>query len=140
MRKIVVIMITGLLLFTLAACSGAKEKTAFDLIRESPAAKLELPDGKSAYVDGEIALLRSFADLQLRESTLEPADEEGDWLYRIVFNPAEKVKGLEEIAVSFHRDYVQIGEEFYLGEEGVAYDSILDWTKSKFDYFADYLQ
>lgn len=140
MRKSVIILLAGMLLLSLAACSGTKEKTVFDLIQESPAAKLELPDGKSAYVDGEIALLRSFADLRLRESPLEPADKEEDWLYRIVFNPAEKVKGMMEITVSFHGDYVQINDEFYLGQEGVAYDSILNWAKSKFDYFADQMQ
>ena len=66
---------------------------------------------------------------------MEPADGEGDWTYRIVFDPAGSVQGRDPIVVSFHQDYVQIGEEFYLPENGVDYGSILDWARSKFDYF-----
>ena len=35
---------------------------------------MELPDGSSVYVDSEIDLLRSFADLELMVDPLEPAD------------------------------------------------------------------
>lgn len=94
-----------------------------------------LPDGSETLVDSETASLSSFADLRLVASPLEPADREEDWLYRIVFDPSEKVKGAEEIAVSFHKDYVQIGREFYLPEEGVSYENILDWAEGKFAYF-----
>ncbi len=127
-----------LLVFLFAAlcgCAGPSEKSTSDLIRESPAAKLLLPDGSETFVDSEIASLRSFADLQIKATPLEPADREEDWLYRIVFNPSEKKIGAEEIVVSFHEDYVQIGQEFYLPEEGVSCESILEWAEGKFAYF-----
>ena len=96
---------------------------------------MELPEESSIYVDSEIASLRSFADLNIQESPLEPADSEDDWLYRIVFNPSEKVTGSDEITVSFHKDYVQIDNEYYLPSDGVSYDSILEWAEGKFGYF-----
>lgn len=123
------------IMISVTACSAGKEKTVFDLINESPAAELILPDGSPVYVDSEISSLRSLTELCLQPSPLEPADKEGDWLYRIVFNPASHVKGTDEIVVSFHQDYVQINDEFYLPENGVQYERILEWAAGKFDYF-----
>ncbi|MBQ3272628.1 MAG: hypothetical protein IJH44_05195 [Solobacterium sp.] len=125
-----------LMVVSLAACSSGKEKTVFDMIRESPAARMELPDGSSTIIDSEIASLRSFADLDIKASPLEPADSEEDWLYRIVFNPSEKVTGADEIIVSFHSDYVQINTEYFLPADGVSYESILEWAEGKFAYFS----
>ncbi len=96
---------------------------------------MELPDGSGTYVASEIALLRSFADLEIQPSPLEPADNEGDWLYRIIFNPSEKVTGAEEIVVSFHKDYIQINTEYYLPADGVSYESILEWAEGISEYF-----
>lgn len=56
------------------------------------------------------------------------------WLYRITYSPKDKVSNSEEITVSFHRDYVQIGSEFYLAKQGVDYDDVLEWAKSKHEY------
>lgn len=83
----------------------------------------------------EIASLRSFADLDLVETPLESADNESDWLYRIVFNPSDKVRNADEINVSFHEEYIQIDSKFYLTAEGVELDSVIEWVESKFDYF-----
>ena len=124
-----------MIVISLTACSSNSEKTVFDKIKESPAAKIELSEGASTYVDSEIASLRSFADLEIQASPLEPADSEDDWLYRIVFNPSEKVTGTDEIIVSFHKDYLQINTEYYLPADGVSYESILEWAEGKFDYF-----
>lgn len=123
-----------LMTLSLAACSS-KEKSVFDLIKESPIAKIELPNGTHTYVDSEIASLRTLADMELMESSLEPTDNENDWLFRITFNPSEKIKNAKEIVVSLHETYVQIGSEFYLTKQGVEFSSILEWTNSKFEYF-----
>ena len=133
--KVILGFLAVVILISLAACSSNKEKTVFDRIKESPAAKMILPEGSSIYVDSEIASLRSFADLKIQEAPLEPADSEEDWLYRIVFNPSEKVTGTDEILVSFHKGYVQINTEYYLPSDGVSYESILEWAEGKFDYF-----
>lgn len=122
-------------IISLSACSSSNGKTVFEKIQESPAAKMELPDGSSFIVDSEILSLRSFADLNIQLSSLEPADSEEDWLYRIIFNPSEKVLGTDEIIVSFHKDYLQINTEYYLPADGVSYESILEWAEGKFDHF-----
>lgn len=135
MKRILLLLIAFTLAFSLIGCSKQSNETVFDTIRNSPAAKLELSNGSSTYVDGEIASLSSFADLDLMKTTLEPTDSESDWLYRIIFNPSEKVKNADEITVSFHKEYIQINSEYYLTAEGVPFNGVLEWVESKFDYF-----
>jgi Antirepressor regulating drug resistance, predicted signal transduction N-terminal membrane component len=135
-----IILIAVIACIVLAVCLmtdpfSTKDESVFDKIEESPVAKMELPDGSAFYVDSEISLLRTFADLRLVESPLEPADTEEEWIYRIIYNPAERVKGTDEIIVSFHKDYVQINSEYYLPESGVSYSSILEWARGKYEYF-----
>lgn len=124
-----------LLLFALLpGCAKKQKSPVFDGIRTAAAARFELPGGKTGYMDSGISLMSSeLASMRLVRTPLEPADREEDWLYRIVFNPSEKVKNAQEIPVSFHADYVQIGTEYYTAEAGVPYDSILRWAESTFD-------
>lgn len=135
MKRLFIMLIVFAVAFSITGCSKDSDKTVLDAIKVSPAATMELPDGSSVYVDGEIDSIRSFADLDLMESPLEPADSENDWLYRIVFNPSEKVKNADEIIVSFYEKYVQIDSEYYITPEGVEFESVLRWAESKFDYF-----
>ena len=65
----------------------------------------------------------------------EPADSESDWLYRVIFNPNDKVTNVDKIIVSFHEKYVQIDSEYYLPPEGVEFESILRLIEYKFDDF-----
>lgn len=125
----------ALLLLALAACAAEKEKTntVFDLIRESPAAKLELPDGTSVLVDGEIATLRALSDM--RFDIVDLYYEEDAWLYKIVYSPAEKVKNAQEIPVCFYKSYLKIGNTCYYPSDGAPYSAILEWAQGKFDYF-----
>lgn len=135
MKKLFAVLIMFALAILVTGCSKSRGETVWDSIKASPAARLELPDGSSVYVDSEIDLIRSFADLDLMAAPLSPADEEGDWLYRIVFAPSEKVKDAGEVVVSFHEKYLQIESEFYLPPQGAEYESILEWASSKFDHF-----
>ncbi len=129
------------LAFSMTGCSknnetvSDRDKASFDMIKASPVARLELPDVSSVYVDSEIASLRSFADFDLMNAPLEPADNEDDWLYRIIFNPSEKVSDADEIVVSIHEKYVQIDIEYYLPPQGVEFESVIQWAESKFDFF-----
>ena len=136
-KKATIFALISVLITALAACTSNEKKSVFDMIRESPVAKLLLPDGLETIVDSEISSLHSFADLDIQESTMEPADTEEDWLYRIIFNPSEKVKDTEEIIVSFHKEYVQIDTEYYLPGKDVSYQSILEWAEGKFAYFME---
>lgn len=135
MKKALLLLLSALLLLSLAACAPAKEKesTVFDLIRESPAARLELPDGRAVLVDGEIASLRGLADM--RFDIVDLYYEEDAWLYKIVFNPSEKVQGAQEIPVYFYKSYLKIGNDCYHPSGSASYADILEWAEGKFDYF-----
>lgn len=122
-----------LLVFSLTACTKTQEKTVFDRIRESPAARLEKPDGTAVIVDSEIAGLRSFAALLLEE--VDVYQEEDAWLYKIVYSPAEKVKNAQEIPVCFYKSYLKIGNTCYYPSDGAPYSAVLEWAQGKFDYF-----
>lgn len=131
-RSICCIIILAILL---CGCYNKEEPLNFDTIRNAPVAKLETSDNNILYVDSEIDILKSFADLEIHEAPFAPTDNEDDWIYRITFNPPEKVSGSHEVVVAFHDSYVQINTEFYLSNEGVEYGSIMNWARSKFDYF-----
>ncbi len=137
-KRIIAVFLAVAVVVSLAACSSNKGKEQrmydhmFDHIRESPVARMELPDGTNTYVDS--ASLYSFADLNLQLSPYGFKNNE-DWLYRIVFNPTEKVAGANEIIVTFHKSHIQINSECYIPKDGVAYERILEWAKGKFDYF-----
>ena len=104
-------------------------------ISESVVARFETADGKTAVVDSEIALLTSLADLDIHQAPMTPADNPEDWIYRITYNPADKVLNSEEVIVSVHEKYVQIGSEYYLPMGDVDFDSILEWFEGKAAYF-----
>ena len=135
MKKTVSILFTILMIVTLNACSASKEndKSVFDQIKESSVAKMESSEGVKVYV-WNMQDIASLSSLQIEEAPLEPADKEEDWLYRITYNPKDKVSNGEEIIVSFHSAYIQIDSEFYLAKQGVGFDGILEWAESKLEY------
>lgn len=104
-------------------------------ISEAVAARFETADGKAIVIDSEIGLLTSFAELEIQAAPMTPADDPEDWIYRITFNPAEKVPNGEEIVVSVHEKYIQIGAEYYLPKDGVNFDTIMEWFDGKAAYF-----
>ena len=116
--------------------TGTREYTG-DMIklREAVAAKFETADGQSVLVDGEIDLLRSMSELDIQQAPMTPADDPDDWIYRITFNPVEKVPNGEEIVVSVHEKYLQIENEYYLPYGDVDFESILAWFDGKAAYF-----
>ena len=116
--------------------TGTKEYTG-DMIKisEAVAAKFETTDGQSVLVDGEIDLLRSMSELHIQQVPMTPADDPDDWIYRITFNPVEKVPNGEEIVVSVHEKYMQIENEYYLPYGDFDFESILAWFDGKAAYF-----
>ena len=135
MKRAITILITVIMIMALTACSASKEKerSIFDRIQDSTVALMESSDGVKVYV-WNMQDLASLSSLQIEEASLEPADNEEDWLYRITYDPKEKVSNSEEIIVSFHRDYIRIGSKFYLAKQGADFDDILEWAESKHEY------
>lgn len=135
MKKTISILLVIIMIMALTACSAVKEKeqSVFDKMRESTVALMESSDGAGVYV-WNMMDITSLSSFEIEEAPLEPADKEDDWLYRITYNPKDKVSNSEEIIVSFHRDYLQIGSEYYLPKQGANYGDILDWAESKYEY------
>lgn len=116
--------------------TGTLEYTANMMrIKEAVAARFETADGKSVMIDSEIGLFTSLAELEIQEAPMTPADDQDDWIYRITFNPIEKVPNGEEVIVYVHEKYLHIGTEYYLPIGNVSFDSILDWFDGKAAYF-----
>lgn len=116
--------------------TGTHEYTA-DMfrIKESVVARFETADGKAVVVDSEIALLSSLAELEIQKAPMTPADDPEDWIYRITYDPSDKVSGGEEVIVYVHEKYLQIGTEYYLPIGGGEFDEILEWFHGKASYF-----
>ena len=116
--------------------TGTREYTG-DMIKisEAVAAKFETADGRSVLVDGEVDLLRSMSELDIQQAPMTPADDPDDWIYRITFNPVEKVPNGEEIVVLVHEKYLQIENEYYLPYGDIDFESILSWFDGKAAYF-----
>ena len=116
--------------------SSTHEYTADMLkISEAAAARFETADGRSAMVESEIELLSSMAELELQEVPMTPADDPENWIYRITFNPKEKVSDEEEIIVFVHENYLQIGNEYYLPIGDAKFAGILRMFDSLAAYF-----
>lgn len=116
--------------------TGTREYTG-DMIKisEAVAAKFETADGRFVLVDGEIELLRAMSELDIQQAPMTPADDPDDWIYRITFNPVEKVPNGEEIVVLVHEKYLHIENEYYLPYGNVDFESILSWFDGKAAYF-----
>ena len=106
-------------------------------ISEAVAARFETADGESVVVDSEISLITSLTELEIQAAPMTPADDPEDWIYRITFNPVDKVPNGEEVIVYVHEKYLHIGSEYYLPIADVSFDSILEWFDGKAAYFID---
>lgn len=114
-----------------------KEEYTADMreISQAVAARFETSDGKSVIVDSEIDVLRSMSELEMQAAPMTPADNPEDWIYRITFNPSDKVLNGEEIIVLVYEKYVQIENEYYLPKDNVSFESIMEWFDGKAAYF-----
>lgn len=134
MKKIIAVILVGLTVFVLATSaksSETEEVDVLDLIKMSTSARVEIPTGASAVVKNDIYDLRTFGDLMIRKAEVVPEDTDNDWCYRITFNQPEEGECVEPIVVCIHKNYIKIGNDYYVAEEGMPYKGIYDWTKKK---------
>ncbi|MBQ9341796.1 MAG: hypothetical protein IJT81_05500 [Lachnospiraceae bacterium] len=138
MKKIIAVILVGLTVFAFAtyAKSGETEEVdVLDLIKMSTSARVELPTGASAVVKNDIYDLRTFGDLMICKAEVVPEDTDNDWCYRITFNQPEESEYAEPIVVCIHKNYIKIGNDYYVAEEGMPYKGIYEWTKKKCNSF-----
>ncbi|MCR4722464.1 MAG: hypothetical protein K5629_01645 [Eubacteriales bacterium] len=135
MKKTISVLLAIIMLVGLTACvtSKTEEKSVFEKMQDSPVQLMESSDGTRVYVwNNELNSLSSF---ELEKSPIKPSDKEEDWLYRIIYNPKDKMNNGEEIVVFFYSDYLQINSDYYLPKQGGAdYSFILNWAEMKFKW------
>lgn len=140
MKKIIILMTAFILVFGIAGCSGNSSEEDRPLVTNAPAATfayIEDIDQGYKVITSEVSSLYTFDDL-----VLIPSDDTStfDWIYRVVFNPSEIVKGGEEITVLFGEEAISINGINYVAANDTDYSDILEWAESKYDFFDYALQ
>lgn len=139
MRRIpfTIILLSCIILLTLTACNVSEtENNVLEEIRSAPVVKLESSeqqDSQPIFVDN-VGTTTSIADMRIQSSTEEFSEE---WLYRFTYNPNEKVIDGHEIVVLFGSTSMEIDGTPYTPEDGVDYDTILEWAEGAYNYYME---
>jgi len=132
-----VILVTIIIATSMKSGKEEKEVDVLELIKHSTSARVELQTGAYTMVRDDVDELCTIADLMICKAEIEPTDTEDDWCYKITFHQLGEEVGenVEPIEVYIHKDYIKIGTEYYVAEEGMPYKGIFNWTKKKCESF-----
>ena len=131
MKKSVALILAVLCVLGLSACKG-DEPVQRERVSDFAVATFEyIEDDGYKLITSEIDSLDTFDGLLLK-----PADVEfdGEWIYRIIYNPAKYSKNTEEFVILFGAECVSVNGTTYIGD-GAAYSGILDWAAGKYKFF-----
>ena len=131
MKKLIILT---LVLFCVAGFSSCKitDATNRDTVSNFSVATFEYANNEGyKLITSEIDSLDTFDSLLLKPSD---AEFEGEWIYRIVFNPQAYSKSTEEYIILFGEQSISINGQTYVGD-GVPYSEILEWASEKYDFF-----
>ena len=120
--------------FTLSSCNQAVQTDdIWEQVRRAPVVKLEWAqqDEEPIFADNT-GSVTAIADMRIQPSD-QTFDEE--WIYRFSYNPHEKVLDSQEIVILFGSSSLSADGTTYLPEEGVPYDSILEWAESLYQSY-----
>ena len=120
--------------FTLSSCNQAVQTDdIWEQVRSAPVVKLESAqqNEEPIFVDNT-GSVTAIADMRIQPSD-QTFDEE--WIYRFSYNPHEKVLDSQEIVILFGSSSQSADGTTYLPEEGVPYDSILEWAESLYQSY-----
>ncbi len=131
MKKLTAIILVLVSLVVLSACKTDAD-TEREAVSEFAVATFEYKnDDGYKLITGEINSLDTFDSLRLKPSETE---FQGDWIYRIIFNPSEYSKNTEEFIILFGEQNISINGKAYTGDN-VPYSKILNWAEEKYKYF-----
>ena len=120
--------------FTLSSCNQAVQTDdIWEQVRSAPVVKLEWAqqNEEPIFVDNT-GSVTAIADMRIQPSD-QTFDEE--WIYRFSYNPHEKVLDSQEIVILFGDSSLSADGTTHLPEEGVPYDSILEWAESLYQSY-----
>ena len=132
MKKLIVLLLALLCVLGLSACvsdNQVKRETVSDF----PVAIFEYKEDIGyKLITSEIDALDTFDGLMLKKVETE---FNGEWIYRITFNPQEYSKNTEEFVILFGDECVSINGVTYIAEDNVSYSDILGWAENKYQFF-----
>lgn len=140
MKKLLILLVSAILAFDLMGCAGGASESERPQITGAAAATFEFAadmDKGKKVITSEIASLYTFDSL-----ILVPADDSRpvDWIYRIVFDPPEIVKGGKAITVLFGSEGVSINGKRYIPADKTNNSQLLRWAEGKYAFFDYTLQ
>lgn len=134
MKKVFTLLVSFLLIVGFMACGkktdGYQDKYA-ETISESPIWSIEslYPQSDTVYV---YTAFWSFASLQLVKTDTDP----GHILYKMVFNPPEKVKNAETVTVCVGEKALTVNDEVFGAHDKLEYENILKMVEEKYVYYS----
>ena len=131
MKKLRALFLIFVCIFVLSLCK-TNEQVEREKISDYAVATFEYVDHVGyKLITSEIDSLDTFDSLLLK-----PSDNkfDGNWIYRITFNPTEYSKNTKEVVILFGEESVSINGKTYIGD-GVPYSEILNWVSGKYDFF-----
>lgn len=132
MKKVILVLLICSMSLVLSACKSHDDSVERETVSDFTVATIEyIEDSGYKLITSEIGKLHTFDSLNLKES--ESAFE-GDWVYRIVFNPKAYTKNAEEFVILFGEHNISINGKTYEGD-GFPYSELLNWVSAKYQYF-----
>ena len=130
----VVVSLAALALL-LSSCGAdpAEDSDIMEKIRSAPVVKLEYSgqEGGKPILSWDPIMMLTWPSMAIQPAEGEFTEE---WIYRFTYNPREKVIGGHEIVILFGETSMSIDGVLYQPEDGVAYDTVLEWARLKYDY------
>ena len=132
MKKLIALVLVLFCALSLFACKADnQEDTA--LVPISFVATFEYRDDNGyKLITSEIDSLNTINSLLLKKSETE---FDGEWVYRIVFNPQKYTKQVEECVVLFGEECISINGVTYVADDNASYSDILSWAEAKYKFF-----
>ena len=128
MKKLMVLLLMLIHVFVLSSCK-TNDQVEREKISDYAVATFEyVEDIGYKLITSEIDSLDTFDSLLLKPSDTK---FDGNWIYRITFNPTEYSMNIEEVVILFGEKSVSINGKTYIGD-GVSYSEILNWASGKY--------
>ena len=132
MKKSIALVLALVCILSFSSCKSNNQDKR-ELLPSSSVATFEYEeDNGYKLITSEIGSLDSFDSLMIKPSEME---FDGEWIYRITFNPNEYVDFAEEFVILFGEQCVSVNGITYVADDGVAYSDILHWAEAKYKFF-----
>ncbi len=132
MKKLIALLLALSCVLGLSACKSDNQGKR-ETVSEFPVATFEYKeDNGYKLITSEIDSLDTFDGLRLKPVEI---DFNGEWIYRITFNPQEYSMNTEEFVVLFGEDCVSLNGVTYIADDNVSYSDILSWAEAKYKFF-----